>query len=83
MLLLVGPGNTLTPEVGSAYQLYLNHIGWKSGRLISPKKVGSLLENGGMDVGLPETVDDVFLILNYFYLLCGVIEIINLRSSCL
>lgn len=81
MLLLVGPGNTLTPEVGSVYQLYLNHIGWKSGRLSSPKKVGSLLENGGMDVELPETVDDVFF--NYFYLLCGVIEIINLRSSCL
>lgn len=59
MLLLVGPGNTPTQEVGCC-QLHLNHIDWKSGGLSSPGKVWVLLlENGGMDVGLPETVDDL------------------------
>lgn len=60
MLLLVGPGNTLTQEVGCC-QLHLNHIDWKSSGLSSPRKVWVLLlENRGMDIRLLETVDDLF-----------------------
>lgn len=68
--LLVGPGSTLTRGGEGYVQLRLNPAGWEPDGLCSLRKVWVLLlGNRAMDIGLPETADDCFLIPDSFSLL--------------